>query len=283
MSIEIKNLSFEYSVNTPFHFDALKDISVNIKKGKITAIIGATGSGKSTLVQHLNGLNQPTSGSLVIFDHVIKAGEKAKNLKALRAKVGLVFQFPEMQLFEETVFVDVSFGPKNFGFSEEKIKQSVETALNLVGIDESLWERSPLDLSGGQKRRVAIAGVIASNPEVLVLDEPTAGLDPQGSREMMALFVRLNKELGKTIIMVTHDMDHVLNYADDLLVLDKGTVHYSGSMNQFFSDLSNLEALGFVSPKILQLKKSLHDCDLSTSDSLDLDELAKSVTGGLNR
>ena len=168
MSIEFKNVSFQYGANSPFSFDALKDVSVSFEPGKITAVIGSTGSGKSTLVQHLNGLNKPTEGEVVIFDHKLIADEKPKGLKALRSRVGLVFQFPEMQLFEETVFKDVSFGPSNFGFTEEESLKSVKQALTLVGIDESLWERSPLDLSGGQKRRVAIAGVIASNPEVLV-------------------------------------------------------------------------------------------------------------------
>lgn len=274
MSITFKNVSYEYAAKTPFAFDALKDINVSFKMGKITAVIGATGSGKSTLVQHLNALNLPTAGEVQIFEHTIVPSVKPKGLKSLRSKVGLVFQFPEMQLFEEDVFTDVAFGPKNFGFSQELIQTSVKEALQLVGIDESLWDRSPLDLSGGQKRRVAIAGVIASNPDVLVLDEPTAGLDPQGAKEMMALFVKLNKELGKTIIMVTHDMDHVLNYADELLVLEKGSVSYEGAMRPYFNNFSNLVSLGFVTPKILLLKERLKSKGLDTHEELDLDKIA---------
>lgn len=280
MSIEFRNVSFQYGANSPFSFDALKDVSVSFEPGKITAVIGSTGSGKSTLVQHLNGLNKPTEGEVVIFDHKLIANEKPKGLKALRSKVGLVFQFPEMQLFEETVFKDVSFGPSNFGFTEEEILKSVKQALTLVGIDESLWERSPLDLSGGQKRRVAIAGVIASNPEVLVLDEPTAGLDPQGSKDMMALFLGLNQEHNKTIIMVTHDMDHVLNYADNVVVMDKGSCIYQGPAKDFFSDKELLNSLGFVLPRILQLKHLLEEKGYTLSESLDLDVLAQEIKRG---
>lgn len=277
MSIKFEKVSFQYGANSPFKFDALKDVSVAIEPEKITAVIGSTGSGKSTLVQHLNGLNRPSAGTVTVFDHQLIANEKAKNLKALRAKVGLVFQFPEMQLFEETVFKDVCFGPINFGFSEAETKASVEKALELVGIDASLWERSPLDLSGGQKRRVAIAGVIASNPEVLVLDEPTAGLDPQGSKDMMALFTRLNKEHKKTIVMVTHDMDHVLNYADNVIVMNEGTLFYEGRAKDFFADKSMMQQLGFVTPKILQLKAYLELKGMTLSDSLDLDVIAKEI------
>lgn len=280
MSIEFKNVSFQYGANSPFSFDALKDVSVSFEPGKITAVIGSTGSGKSTLVQHLNGLNKPTEGEVVIFDHKLIADEKPKGLKALRSRVGLVFQFPEMQLFEETVFKDVSFGPSNFGFTEEESLKSVKQALTLVGIDESLWERSPLDLSGGQKRRVAIAGVIASNPEVLVLDEPTAGLDPQGSKDMMALFLGLNQEHNKTIIMVTHDMDHVLNYADNVVVMDKGSCIYQGPAKDFFSDKELLNSLGFVLPRILQLKHLLEEKGYTLSESLDLDVLAQEIKRG---
>ena len=280
MSIEFKNVSFQYGANSPFSFDALKDVSVSFEPGKITAVIGSTGSGKSTLVQHLNGLNKPTEGEVVILDHKLIANEKPKGLKALRSKVGLVFQFPEMQLFEETVFKDVSFGPSNFGFTEEESLKSVKQALTLVGIDESLWERSPLDLSGGQKRRVAIAGVIASNPEVLVLDEPTAGLDPQGSKDMMSLFLGLNQEHNKTIIMVTHDMDHVLNYADNVVVMDKGSCIYQGPAKDFFSDKELLNSLGFVLPRILQLKHLLEEKGYTLSESLDLDVLAQEIKRG---
>lgn len=188
MAVKFEKVGFEYSPNTPFAFEALRNINTQIPKGKFTAIVGATGSGKSTLVQHLNGLLQPTTGKVTVLDHELIAGEKPKGLKALRQRVGLVFQFPEMQLFDDTIYKDVSFGPRNFGMNDNEIKVNVENALNLVGIDSELWERSPLNLSGGQKRRVAIAGVLATEPDVIVLDEPTAGLDPQGAKDMMKLF-----------------------------------------------------------------------------------------------
>lgn len=281
MSITFEEVSYVYSPNSPFSHHALTDINTSIETGKITAIIGATGSGKSTLVQHLNGLIQPTKGTVTIGDHKITANEKMKNLKMLRSKVGLVFQFPEMQLFEETIYKDVAFGPKNFGFDENQIHEYVVQALTLVGIKPELWERSPLDLSGGQKRRVAIAGVLATNPDVIVLDEPTAGLDPQGSKDMMDLFVRLNTEMKKTVIMVTHDMDHVLRYADNVLVLDHGSVYYDGPVRTFFDEPQKLEALGFVAPKVLQLKKRLMSCGFDTKESLDLQEIAKMIKGDL--
>lgn len=281
MSITFEEVSYVYSPNSPFSHHALTDINTSIETGKITAIIGATGSGKSTLVQHLNGLIQPTKGTVTIGDHKIVANEKTKNLKMLRSKVGLVFQFPEMQLFEETIYKDVAFGPKNFGFDENQIHEYVVQALTLVGIKPELWERSPLDLSGGQKRRVAIAGVLATNPDVIVLDEPTAGLDPQGSKDMMDLFVRLNTEMKKTVIMVTHDMDHVLRYADNVLVLDHGSVYYDGPVRTFFDEPQKLEALGFVAPKVLQLKQRLMSCGFDTKESLDLQEIAKMIKGDL--
>lgn len=278
--IKFKNLCYEYAPNSPFSHHALKNVNVEISEGKITAIIGATGSGKSTLVQHLNGLLQPTSGELEILEHRIVAGEKTKNLKKLRAKVGLVFQFPEMQLFDETIFKDVSFGPKNFAFEDEEIQRNVVEALNMVGIDESIWDRSPLDLSGGQKRRVAIAGVLATKPRVLVLDEPTAGLDPQGAKDMMILFDKLNKDHGITIIMVTHDMDHVLNYADNVIVMEKGSVVYQGIARSLFDDLNILKNLGFVSPKTIQLKELLKLKGYNVDSVYDLEGLAFAVKEG---
>lgn len=277
MKIQFNSLSYEYAPNSPFAHHALKDVSLDIKVGKITAVIGATGSGKSTLVQHLNGLLQPTAGSLTILENTIEAGTKAKGLKKLRSKVGLVFQFPEMQLFEESIYKDVSFGPKNFGFNDDEIKQNVEMALEMVGIDKELWDRSPLDLSGGQKRRVAIAGVLATQPEVIVLDEPTAGLDPQGAKDMMKLFDDLNKVHHKTIIMVTHDMDHVLNYADDVVVLDKGTVHFTGTSQDLFVDSKVLTSLGFVAPKIIQLKDMLSDKGYKMDGLYDLQSIVRAI------
>lgn len=280
MAITFKNVCYEYAPNSPFSYTALEDINLSIETGSFTAVIGATGSGKSTLVQHLNGLLKPSKGEIEILDFKITSEEKAKGLKALRAKVGLVFQFPEMQLFEETIYKDVSFGPTNFGFSEEQIKESVEKALNLVGINESLWEKSPLDLSGGQKRRVAIAGVLASEPDVIVLDEPTAGLDPQGAKDMMDLFVSLNRDFGKTIIMVSHDMDHVLRYANNIVVLKDGKIFYTGETLDFFKDTKTLEELDIDKPYILQYKSLLEAKGIELDDSLDLDNIARRVKEG---
>ncbi len=273
MAIKFEKVSYTYAPNSPFAHDALRSISTQIKKGKLTAIVGATGSGKSTLVQHLNGLLQPTEGEVHILDHTFKANMKPKGLKALRQKVGFVFQFPEMQLFDDTIYKDVSFGPTNFGMPEEIIKVNVERALNLVGIEPELWERSPLNLSGGQKRRVAIAGVLATNPEILVLDEPTAGLDPQGSKDMMALFETLNQKHDKTIVMVTHDMDHVLNYCEEVIVLDAGEILFEGTAKAFFQNKILLDKLDIVKPKILQLHDKLIEKGFDLPVDTDLETL----------
>ena len=204
MDIRFEQVDFTYQPNTPFEHRALFDINLAIKEGSFTALIGHTGSGKSTLLQHLNALLKPTKGTVNIGERVITPQTDNKNLKPIRKKVGIVFQFPESQLFEETVEKDIAFGPKNFGVSLEEANQIAKDTLKLVGLDESYLERSPFDLSGGQMRRVAIAGVLAMQPEVLVLDEPTAGLDPQGRKEMMDMFWRLHKERGLTLVLVTH-------------------------------------------------------------------------------
>ena len=225
MAITLKSLSYIYDEGMPYAHHALKDINLNIEEGKITAIIGKTGSGKSTLVEHLNALLVPSSGSLEIEDTIILPG-KNKGLKALRKKVGLVFQFSEYQLFEETILKDVAFGPKNYGASEQEAIAKAKLALKMVGIDESYYETSPFDLSGGQKRRIAIAGILALEPKIIVLDEPTAGLDPKGSQEMIDLFVKLNKKAGITVILVTHDNEIVYNYADNTVLMADGEVKY---------------------------------------------------------
>lgn len=259
MPIAFEKVSHTYSTGTPYEYHALKNIDLQISEGKMTAIIGQTGSGKSTLVQHLNALLLPDSGVVHILDRQIKAGEKTKKLKEIRGKVGLVFQFPEYQLFEETILKDVSFGPKNFGCSEEEACKRAMEALKLVGIPESFYEKSPLELSGGQKRRVAIAGILAMNPEVLVLDEPTAGLDPAGTNAMMALFSKLNKELHKTVLMVTHDMENVYNYCDEVVVLEKGTVKLHDSARNFFANPEKCREVGILPPSIVRMKEMLND------------------------
>jgi energy-coupling factor transport system ATP-binding protein len=241
LDIDFKKVEHVYQPNSPFEFRALIDVSLSIKKGSVTAIIGHTGSGKSTLLQHLNALIKPTSGIVKIGKREISAKTNNKNLKAIRQKVGIVFQFSEAQLFEETVLKDVSFGPQNFGFSKEEAKDKARIALKQVGIVEKLFNRSPFELSGGQVRRVAIAGILAMNPDVLVLDEPTTGLDPKGKMEMMTMFQRLHQKYGTTLVLVTHLMDDVARFADFVYVLEKGRIVKSGPPAAIFADPSWLK------------------------------------------
>ncbi|MDF0479769.1 energy-coupling factor ABC transporter ATP-binding protein [Vagococcus sp. PNs007] len=237
MDIKFEKVAYTYQPHTPFEYKALYDINLDIIEGSYTAIVGHTGSGKSTLLQHLNALVKPTDGQVTIGDRVITNETNNKNLKPIRKEVGIVFQFPEAQLFEETVAKDISFGPKNFGVSEEACEKVVDEVLELVGLDETYKDKSPFELSGGQMRRVAIAGVLAMEPSVLVLDEPTAGLDPQGRLEMLEMFDRLHKEKGITVVLVTHVMDDVVNYANYVVVLEKGTVVKKGEPKSVFSDV----------------------------------------------
>ncbi|MFK4566186.1 energy-coupling factor transport system ATP-binding protein [Enterococcus sp. UD-01] len=241
MDIRFEQVDFTYQPNTPFEQRALFDVNLTIKEGSYTAIVGHTGSGKSTLLQHLNALVKPTKGTVTIGDRTIVPETNNKNLKPIRKKVGIVFQFPEAQLFEETVAKDIAFGPKNFGVTEEEAQQTAAKMLHLVGLDDSYLDRSPFELSGGQMRRVAIAGVLAMEPEVLVLDEPTAGLDPQGRKEMMEMFEQLHKKQGITIVLVTHLMDDVANYADHVLVLEKGKIVKAGTPQIVFADIDWLK------------------------------------------
>lgn len=260
MPIEFKELSHIYNASSPFPYVALHEINLAIKEGIFTAVIGETGSGKSTLVQHLNALLLPNEGTVTVDEFSVGANKKEnKNLKQLRKKVGLVFQFPEYQLFEETILKDVSFGPKNFGLSEEEAIQRAKKALEIVGIDQSYLERSPFDLSGGQKRRVAIAGILAADPDILVLDEPTAGLDPQGAKEMMGLFLRLNQEMGKTVIMVTHDMEHVMNYCEEVIVLEHGRVKTKCGSEAFFQNDKLLHEMNITPPAVIRVKQQLEE------------------------
>lgn len=257
MAIKFKELTYIYDEGMPYEHLALDNINLEIEEGIITAIIGETGSGKSTLVEHLNALLLPSKGSLEILDFNIVAKQKNKNLKHLREEVGLVFQFSEYQLFEETILKDVSFGPKNFGCDESEALGRAKKALELVGIDESLYNRSPLEISGGQKRRVALAGILAIDPKVIVLDEPTSGLDPKGADEIIDLFVYLNKNLHKTIIIVTHDNDVVYRFADRVVIIDKGKVRYHGDTLSLFEDDALLNELNILEPQIVSFKKAL--------------------------
>lgn len=277
MSIEIKDLEHVYSKGTPFEHKALDKINLSLPEGKVIAVIGQTGSGKSTLVQHLNALLLPTAGTIDIAGYHITPDQKMKNLKQLRKDVGLVFQFPEYQLFEETIEKDIGFGPKNFGVSPEETKERIQKVLPLVGLDESYLERSPFELSGGQKRRVAIAGILVQDPKILVLDEPAAGLDPQSAREMMELFMSLNRQ-GKTILLVSHDMEHVLKYCDEVVVLEKGKVKVHTDVKNFFMHPGWLEEIGINPPGVVRLKQKLKEKGFEIDDAeFDLKTLMEQV------
>lgn len=260
MPISIEEVTYLYQLNTPFERTALRDVNVSIPSGALVAFLGHTGSGKSTLVQHLNGLLRPTKGRVVVDDievrPITKRRDKKESLLPLRRRVGLVFQYPEHQLFEETVERDVMFGPRNFGATEAEAKERAHAALRLVGLDESLWTRSPFDLSGGQMRRVAIAGVLASRPDVLVVDEPTAGLDPLGRRDMLSLFKRLKHELDLTLILVSHDMDDVLTYAERVVVMERGAVAFDGDPFDLFRDEALVTSLQLDVPNVLRMAQA---------------------------
>ncbi|WP_461243356.1 energy-coupling factor ABC transporter ATP-binding protein [Secundilactobacillus muriivasis] len=236
MDITFQHVNYWYQAGTPFAVQALTDIDLTIASDTFTAVIGQTGSGKSTMIQHLDALLKPTEGTVAIGDRLIDHTTKNKHLKPVRKKVGIVFQFPENQLFEETVIKDIAFGPQNFGVSEADATKLAREKAELVGLDASLLERSPFDLSGGQMRRVAIAGVLALEPEVLVLDEPTAGLDPRGRLEIMSLLTKLRTEQHLTIVLITHQMDDVANYADHVIVMAHGQVVKQGTPRDIFSD-----------------------------------------------
>jgi len=264
MGISLKNVYYTYQEGSPFEGQALSDISLEIKDGSYTAIIGHTGSGKSTLLQLLNGLLRPTKGTIQFEDFVLDNHSEPKEMKYLRKKVGLVFQFPESQLFAETVLADVAFGPQNFGVPKDKAEEIAKEKLAIVGLEESIYDKSPFELSGGQMRRVAIAGILAIEPEILVLDEPTAGLDPSGRKELMRLFEELH-QAGMTIVLVTHLMDDVANFADTVYVLDKGRVVKSGQPAQVFQDLDFMESIQLGVPKITKFAHELAEKGMNFS------------------
>ena len=256
MGIALENVSYIYQNGTPFASTALSDVSLTIKDGSYTALIGHTGSGKSTILQLLNGLLVPTDGEVHVFDTLITPTSVNKEIRQIRKQVGLVFQFAENQIFEETVLKDVAFGPQNFGVSREEAETIAREKLALVGIDESLFERSPFELSGGQMRRVAIAGILAMEPRILVLDEPTAGLDPIGRKELMNLFKKLHQD-GITIVLVTHLMDDVAEYADQVYVMEKGRLVKSGEPSFVFQDIDFMEKIQLGVPKITRFAQKL--------------------------
>lgn len=279
MSIAFEKVEHMYNNDTPFSYHALKGVDLSITKGSFTAIIGQTGSGKSTLIQHINALLLPTSGKVTIEDYIITANDKPKKLKPLRKKAGLVFQFPEYQLFEETIEKDIIFGPLNFGVREEDAKKLAANALQQVGLDSSYLQRTPFDLSGGQKRRVAIAGILAMEPDILILDEPTAGLDPHGTKEMMALFKKIQK-MGKTVIIVTHDMNHVLQYCEEVVVMNQGKVEKKDTVSNVFKDQEYLNTLGIDLPIITNFILTLNANGFNIDTSINTHEGLIEAIGG---
>ncbi|RRD95638.1 energy-coupling factor transporter ATPase [Clostridiales bacterium COT073_COT-073] len=266
MSITIKNLNYVYSVGTPFEKQALTDINLEIKDGEFVGIIGHTGSGKSTLIQHMNGLVRATSGEIEVCGH--KISKDSKDLGKLRQEVGLVFQYPEHQLFELTVAKDIAFGPKNMELSEAEIKSRVKEACELVGLADRHMEKSPFELSGGQKRRVAIAGVLAMKPKVLILDEPTAGLDPKGRDSILNQIRQLHRQTGMTIILVSHSMEDVAEYVDRVIAMDKGKIILDGDPHQVFSQRETLLAVGLNVPQITELVYQLREKGFDIPDNI---------------
>ena len=279
MGIALENVSFTYQEGTPLASTALSDVSLTIEDGSYTALIGHTGSGKSTILQLLNGLLVPSQGSVRVFDTLITPTSKNKGIRQIRKQVGLVFQFAENQIFEETVLKDVAFGPQNFGVSEEDAEQIAREKLALVGIDESLFNRSPFELSGGQMRRVAIAGILAMEPAILVLDEPTAGLDPLGRKELMNLFKKLHQS-GMTIVLVTHLMDDVAEYANQVYVMEKGRLVKGGKPSDVFQDVVFMEEVQLGVPKITSFCKRLADRGVSFKRlPIKIEEFKESLNG----
>ena len=254
MDIALERVTYKYQAGTPFERLALEEVDLTISSGTFIAIIGHTGSGKSTLLQHLNALLQPTEGKVIIGDRTIDAGKKEKHLRPIRQKVGIVFQFPEHQLFEETVEKDICFGPINYGVSKDEAKKRAREIIKHVGLSEDILLQSPFNLSGGQMRRVAIAGVLAMEPDVLVLDEPTAGLDPRGRNEIMAMFYQLHKEKGLTTILVTHSMEDAARYAEEIVIIDHGKVKKRGAPREIFSSPRELLSLGLNVPDVVHFQ-----------------------------
>ncbi|RKD25408.1 energy-coupling factor transport system ATP-binding protein [Caminicella sporogenes DSM 14501] len=274
MSIIVENLTHIYNPKSPFETIALSNVNFTIERGEFVGLIGHTGSGKSTLIQHLNGLLKPTSGKILI--NGLDITSKDVKLNEIRKKVGLVFQYPEYQLFEETVFKDIAFGPINLGLSEKEINNRVREAITLVGLDyENIKDRSPFELSGGQRRRVAIAGVIAMKPEVLILDEPTAGLDPRGREEILKQIKELHDKYDITVILVSHSMEDIARLADKIIVMDKGKIALIGSPREIFRQAAELEKIGLGIPQITYLVRKLREIGIDIRDDIFTIEEAK--------
>lgn len=276
MSMKLENLNYIYSQGSAYEIHALKDINLEIRDGEFIGLIGHTGSGKSTLVQHLNGLVKATSGAIYFQGENIY--QEGYSMKQLRGKVGLVFQYPEHQLFETDVLADVSFGPKNQGFSPEEAKEKAKKALAMVGMGEKYYHLSPFELSGGQKRRVAIAGVLAMEPEVLILDEPTAGLDPKGRDEILDQVKALHEEYQITIVLVSHSMEDVAKYVGRIIVMDHGQVRFDGTPKEVFSHYEELESIGLAAPQVTYIMHALKEKGMEIrTDITTIEEAAEEI------
>ena len=281
--LETKNLNFVYSKGTGYELAAINDVNVEIEKGELVGIIGHTGSGKSTLIQHFNGILKPSSGTVLLEGEDI--WEDKSKIRQVRFKVGICFQYPEYQLFEETVYKDIAFGPKNMGMSEEEIDKAVREAISYVGLDESYLEKSPFDLSGGEKRRVAIAGVMAMKPEVLILDEPAAGLDPKGRRVILSLITDYRLLTGATVIVVSHSMDDISKIATKILVMNESRLAYYDTVENVFSHADELRSMGLNIPAVtslfLKLKERGYDVKTGIYNIEDAKkELLRLIKGG---
>lgn len=280
MPIILDKINYCYSQGTAYQIQALKDINLKIDDGQFIGIIGHTGSGKSTLIQHLNGLIHATSGTIYFNGEDIYADDY--NMKDLRSQVGLVFQYPEHQLFETTIFEDVCFGPKNQGLDKKTVELRAFEALHNVGFPDELYDQSPFDLSGGQKRRVAIAGVLAMKPQVLILDEPTAGLDPAGRDEILNLIAKMHEELGITVILVSHSMEDVAKYVERIIVMNSGEVMYDGTPKDVFHHYKELEAVGLAAPQVTYLMHELKEKGLDVNlDATTVEEAGNSILAAL--
>ncbi|MFR6009106.1 MAG: energy-coupling factor transporter ATPase [Christensenellales bacterium] len=281
MELRVENLCYDYNKGTSFEKRALNNINLSIKENEFIGLIGHTGSGKSTLIQTFNGLLAPTEGKVTWNGKDIY--EKGFNRREFRSHVGIVFQYPEYQLFETTVLKDVCFGPKNLGISEEESKRKAEEALRLVGLDEKYWQHSPFELSGGQKRRAAIAGVLAMEPEILILDEPTAGLDPKGRDEILGVIKKLNEEKETTIILVSHSMDDVAEYVDRIIVINDGDIMYDDTPVNIFQMVDELEAIDLAAPQITYILRDLNRIGLNVGTGIiRIDDAVQTIKKALS-
>lgn len=282
MSLILDHVTYEYGIGSALPVKALDDVSLQIEEGQFVGLIGHTGSGKSTLVQMFNGLLKPTAGNVYFQGKDIHDSEYDR--RALRGKVGLVFQYPEHQLFEVTVFKDVCYGPKNLGLSQKEVELRAFEALKMVGLQDEYFYVSPFDLSGGQKRRVAIAGVLAMKPDILVLDEPTAGLDPKGREEILNLVASLREKMGIAIVLVSHSMDDVAEYADKIIVMNHGKKVFDAKPKDVFAHVEDLEAIGLAAPQVTYIMKALKDAGYPVrTDAITLEEAKESILQMLHR